>query len=138
MLLCEDNLLNREIVVTLLENRGVSVDCAENGAAGLRMFGGSPAGWYDAILMDIRMPVMDGCEAAQAMRALDRRDSGSIPIVALSADAFEESVQLAKAAGMNGYLAKPVIPEQLYRELSKMFETRAAFRGRNERACDGE
>ena len=138
VLLCEDNLLNREIVVTLLENRGVSVDCAENGAAGLRMFGGSPAGWYDAILMDIRMPVMDGCEAAQAMRALDRRDSGSIPIVALSADAFEESVQLAKAAGMNGYLAKPVIPEQLYRELSKMFETRAAFRGRNERACDGE
>jgi len=135
VLLCEDNLLNREIVVTLLENRGVSVDCSENGSAGLNKFKDSPARWYDAVLMDIRMPVMDGCEATRAMRALDRADSDSIPIIALSADAFEESIQLAKNAGMNGYLAKPVVPERLYEELSKVFEARAAFRGRNERAC---
>ena len=85
--------------------------------------------------MDIRMPVMDGCEAAQAMRALDRDDSGTIPIIALSADAFEESIQLAKAAGMNGYLAKPVVPEQLYKELSKVFKGKTASCGRHERAC---
>ena len=135
VLLCEDNLLNREIVVTLLENKAVAVDCAENGAAGLQKFDKSRTGWYDAVLMDIRMPVMDGCEAAQAMRALDRDDSGTIPIIALSADAFEESIQLAKAAGMNGYLAKPVVPEQLYKELSKVFKGKTASCGRHERAC---
>jgi signal transduction histidine kinase/FixJ family two-component response regulator/PAS domain-containing protein len=119
VLLCEDNLLNREIAATLLKSRGMEVDCAENGEAGVRLFSASAPGTYDAILMDIRMPVMDGCQAARAIRALGRPDSG-VPIIAMTADAFEESIQAARAAGMDRYLTKPVVPEALFGELSQV------------------
>ena len=118
VLLCEDNAVNAEIAVLLLSEKDISVERAENGRVGLERFRASPAGCYDAILMDIRMPVMDGCEAARAIRALDRPDAKTVPILAMTADAFEESVRSAKEAGMNGHIAKPVDPEALYRALA--------------------
>ena len=114
VLLCEDNLLNREIAEILLKNRGVLVESAENGEAGVRRFAASAPGYFDAVLMDLRMPVMDGCEAARAIGALDRPDAKTVPIIAMTADAFEQSTQEALSAGMKGYLTKPVIPEKLY------------------------
>ena len=120
VLLCEDNLLNQEIAATLLKSRGMQVDCAENGAVGLQLFRKSAPGYYSAILMDLRMPVMDGCRAAEAVRAEARPDEGTIPILAMTADAFEESIQQAKQAGMNGYLTKPVIPDRMFAELLRV------------------
>ena len=121
ILLCEDNLLNREIAATLLQSRGMTVDNAENGEEGLRMFAGSACGHYDAILMDIRMPVMNGCEAARAIRALDRADAKKIPIIAMTADIFEESIRAAQASGMDRYLTKPILPEKLFAALEENF-----------------
>ena len=117
VLLCEDNAVNAEIAVLLLREKGVTVERAENGRIGLERFQASPAGYYDAILMDIRMPVMDGCETARAIRGLDRRDAKAVPILAMTADAFEESVRASKESGMNGHIAKPIDPETLYRAL---------------------
>jgi len=122
ILLCEDNALNREITVALLKRKGITVQTAENGKTGLNAFSSCTEYGFDAILMDIRMPEMDGLETARMIRKLERPDAKTVPIIALSADAFEESIQLAKAAGMNGYLAKPVIPEQLFKELKKEFK----------------
>ena len=81
------------------------------------LFTESAAGFYDAILMDIRMPVMGGYEATKAIRALQREDAGSVPIVAMTADAFEDDVRKCFEAGMNGHLAKPIDPEKLYKTL---------------------
>jgi signal transduction histidine kinase/ActR/RegA family two-component response regulator len=120
VLLCEDNLLNREIAATLLRSREIAVDCAENGGIGLQMYRDSPFGYYEAILMDIRMPVMDGYAAAKAIRALNRQDARSVPIIAMTADIFEESIQAAHAAGMNAYITKPIIPEKLFAALSEV------------------
>ena len=79
----------------------------------MEKFEASAAGWYDAILMDLRMPVMTGLEAAQAIRALDREDARAIPIIALSADAFQEDIQKCLDCGMNAHTAKPLDPEQV-------------------------
>ncbi len=114
ILLCEDNALNREIATALLKNKGVHVCSADNGKAGLDIFKNSPEHGFDAILMDLRMPVMGGLEAARAIRTLDRYDSQTIPIIAMTADAFSSDVENCIAAGMNGHIAKPVIPEELY------------------------
>jgi len=122
VLLCEDNYLNTEIATILLKEQDVLVDCAANGAEGVRMFGDSLGGYYDAVLMDLRMPVMDGCSAARAIRALDRPDAKTVPIIAMTADAFEESIQAAQEAGMNGYVTKPVIPEKLFAALRTAFD----------------
>ena len=119
ILLCEDNLLNKEIATTLLQRKGILTECAENGREGLRMFENSEDGHYDAILMDIRMPVMDGYEAAKAIRALSRKDVKEIPIIAMTADIFEDSIRTAQAAGMNSYLTKPIIPEKLFALLAE-------------------
>ena len=124
VLLCEDHPLNQEIARALLTEKGLLVDLAENGEAGVRRFAASPPRYYDAILMDIRMPVMDGCEAARAIRALDRPDAGSVPIIAMTADAFEESVRTARAAGMDGYVTKPIEPEKLYQTLQTALSNR--------------
>ena len=114
VLLCEDHPLNQEIAKNLLEKKLAAVEVADNGQRGVEMFSRSTPGFYDAILMDIRMPVMDGYEAARTIRALPRADSALIPIVAMTADAFEEDVRKCLDAGMNGHVAKPIEPEQLY------------------------
>ena len=118
VLLCEDNIMNTEIATVLLKDQGIAVDSAENGQLGVQKFAASDSGWYDAILMDIRMPVMDGLTAAQQIRGLDRPDAKTVPIIAMTADAFEENVRQALSAGMNGYVTKPIEPEKLFRALA--------------------
>lgn len=112
VLLVEDNDLNREIAQTLLEDEGVAVTCAADGQEAVDVFKSRPAGSFDAILMDIMMPVMDGLEAAKAIRALDRADS-KVPIIATTAKVTEEDCQAVFAAGMDDHLAKPLEPDAL-------------------------
>ena len=122
VLLCEDNQMNAEIASMLLKNKGMLVEIAENGAIGLEKFSASGEGWYDAVLMDIRMPEMNGYEASGRIRTLERGDAASVPIIAMTADAFEESIREAKGAGMNDYITKPVEPQKLYSVLQKCME----------------
>jgi CheY-like chemotaxis protein/two-component sensor histidine kinase len=122
VLLCEDHPLNQEIARALLSARGVSVETAENGRQGVELFRKSPVGYFDAVLMDIRMPVMDGYAAAKNIRSLRRADAGSVPIIAMTADAFADDVRKCFAAGMNGHIAKPVDPSRLYAVLSDVLE----------------
>ncbi len=108
VLLVEDNDLNREIAREVLEMAGVTVEEAENGRIAVDLFSASKTGYYNLILMDIQMPVMNGYDAAAAIRALKRPDALRIPILAMTANAFVEDIQAAKAAGMNEHLAKPI------------------------------
>ena len=125
LLLCEDNALNREIAVSLLQDQGLEVVCAENGAEGVQAFSDSAPNEFSEILMDVRMPVMDGIEAAKAIRALKRPDAKTVPILAMTADAFAEDVRKCLDAGMNGHIAKPIDPEKLFQALqSALLETR--------------
>ncbi len=117
ILLCEDNPLNAKIAANLLSKMGVVVELAENGRVGADMFSRSAPAYYDAILMDVRMPVMDGLTASKTIRALDHPDAHSIPIVAMTANAFDEDVQKSMAAGMNAHLNKPIDPQRLCRTL---------------------
>lgn len=119
-LLCEDNTLNQEIVKALLSEKGASVEVCANGAIGLQTFKESPEGYYDVILMDVHMPVMEGYEATKRIRDLERKDAKSVPIIAMTADAFTEDIQKAHDAGMNGHIAKPIDPRQLYTTLSSL------------------
>ena len=95
------------------------VDIAENEQEGVTHFANSAINYYNAILMDIRMPVMDGLEATRRIRALTRSDAKTVAIIAMTADAFEESMREAKGAGMNDYVTKPIEPEKLYQALAK-------------------
>ena len=113
VLVCEDNELNREIVTTILEMNHLRVLNAENGEEGIKRFLESPEYSIEAILMDIRMPVLDGLEAAARIRALSRPDAKLVPIIALSANAFQEDVDASRKAGMDDHLTKPVEPEIL-------------------------
>ena len=97
----------------------MNVECAENGRIGLEKFTQSETGYYDIVLMDIRMPVMDGLEAAAAIRKLSREDAGTVSVVAMTADAFEESRTAATEAGMDGYVTKPIDPENFYRIIAE-------------------
>ncbi len=108
LLLVEDNDLNAEIAATLLENDGACVSIAGDGAQSLEAFAKSPVGTFDVILMDVVMPKMDGLAATRAIRALDRPDAASIPIIAMTGNAFQEDVQECLEAGMNAHLAKPI------------------------------
>ena len=114
VLLAEDNAINTEIAVRILDSLGIQADRAENGRQAAELFRASQPEQYRAVLMDIQMPVMNGYEATRAIRALDRPDAKTVPILAMTADAFEESVRAAAAAGMNGYITKPIEPRQLY------------------------
>ena len=114
ILLCEDHPINQEIARRLLESKGFEVDIAEDGKEGYTKFVMSNKGYYDLILMDIRMPLMDGYEATKAIRSLKRKDALTVPIVALTADAFEEDKEKALKAGMNGHIAKPLDPEKIF------------------------
>ena len=113
VLLCEDNPLNQEITTAVLEMRRLSVLTASDGQQGIEQFEASEPYAIDAILMDIRMPVLDGLAAAQAIRRLPRSDAHQVPIIALSANAFKEDVTKSQAAGMNAHLTKPVEPKAL-------------------------
>ena len=119
VLLVEDNELNREIAREVLEMAGLTVEEAENGQIAVDMFSASKAGYYSMILMDIQMPVMNGYDAATAIRAQKRPDALRIPILAMTANAFVEDIQAAKAAGMNEHLAKPIDFEALGSMLKK-------------------
>lgn len=113
ILLVEDNDLNLEIAQTLLEMNGFLVECAKNGQEALDCFQEHPAGYYDAILMDIRMPVLDGIETSKRLRTMGRPDSRTIPIIAMTANAFDEDSRKSLDSGMNGHLSKPIQIEKL-------------------------
>ena len=117
ILLAEDHPLNVEVAKRLLEARGFVVEHADNGLRALEMYTTTPVGYYDAILMDIRMPQMDGLQAANAIRHLTKETARTIPIIAMTANAFDEDVQKSKMAGMNAHLAKPIEPQLLYQTL---------------------
>ena len=120
ILLAEDVDVNADIMMMVLEMREMSAERAENGRIALEMFESHEPGYYDAILMDMRMPEMDGLEATRRIRALKREDAASIPIVALTANAFDEDVQRSLQAGLNAHLSKPVQPETLFETLETL------------------
>ena len=122
ILVVEDMPVNAEIMMMILEMRGMISDHAENGKIAVDKFAESPPGFYDAILMDIRMPVMDGLKATEAIRALDHPDAKTVPIIAMTANAFDEDVQRSLKAGMNAHLTKPVDPEHLYKTLQELIK----------------
>ena len=117
ILLAEDVAVNAEIMMMVLAMREMEVEHAENGRIAVDMFTGHEPNYYDAILMDMRMPEMDGLEATKAIRAMDRPDAQAIPIIALTANAFDEDVQRSMQAGLNAHLSKPVEPEALFSTL---------------------
>ena len=119
ILLAEDMFVNAEIIKEILKMQGMEVEHGENGQQVLEMFENSPLNYYDAVLMDIRMPIMDGLTATEKIRALDRDDAKTVPIIALTANAFDEDVQRSLQAGMNAHLTKPVEPEHLYETLEE-------------------
>ena len=119
ILLVEDNELNLEVAASLLEMKGLTIESACNGLQALERFCSTPVGYYDAVLMDIRMPVMDGLEAARNIRLFDKSDAQTIPIIAMTANAFDEDVEKSHAAGMNAHLAKPIDPEKLFAVLQE-------------------
>jgi CheY-like chemotaxis protein len=120
ILLAEDIFINAEIMKELLAAKEALVDHAENGRIAVEMFTAGGEDHYDAVLMDIRMPEMDGLEATEAIRALDRPDAKRVPIIAMTANAFDEDVQRSLQVGMNAHLSKPVEPEVLYQTLEEL------------------
>lgn len=122
LLLVEDNELNREIALEILSEYGFHMDTAENGEEALEKVAASRSGDYDLVLMDIQMPVMDGYEATKRIRLLDNPSQSSIPIVAMTANAFDEDRKAAAECGMNGFLSKPIDIDEVLQVLKKMFE----------------
>ena len=119
ILVVEDHNVNQMIMTKLLKNKGAEVLLAENGKLGVEEFAASEPGSIDAILMDVRMPEMDGLQATRAIRALRRRDAASVPIIAMTANAYDEDREKSGAAGMNCHLAKPIDTRVLYDTLEK-------------------
>ena len=122
ILLAEDMQVNAEIIMEILKMREMIPEHAENGKIALEMFKKSPPNYYSAVLMDMRMPEMDGLEATVAIRALDRDDAKKIPIIALTANAFDEDVQRSLQAGLNAHLSKPVNIEVLFDTLESLVD----------------
>ena len=120
LLMAEDIDANAEILSDLLELEDILSERAVNGQAAVEMFEKSEPGYYDAILMDVRMPVMDGLTATRRIRALERDDAKTIPIIAMTANVFDEDVRQSMEAGMNAHLSKPIEPERLYAKLSEL------------------
>ena len=132
ILLAEDVELNAEILMDILDMENINVDHAENGEEAVKLFENSTSGIYSAILMDVRMPVMDGLTATKVIRAMDREDAKRIPIIALTANAFDEDVQSSLQAGMNAHLNKPVEAERLVRILGELiYESEESMNGYN-------
>ena len=130
LLLVEDNELNREIALEILGEYGFHIDTAENGAIAVEKIASSKPGDYDLILMDIQMPVMDGYEATRSIRMLENPVLAEMPILAMTANAFDEDRKAALAAGKNGFLTKPIQIEELIQPLQSMFGN-----GRTERSA---
>ena len=122
ILLAEDVDVNAEIIRMILQMRNMEADHAKNGKIAVELFAEHPAGYYDAILMDMRMPEMDGLEATHTIRAMERDDAKTIPIIALTANAFDEDVQRSMQAGLNAHLSKPVQPELLFETLENLIK----------------
>ena len=120
ILLAEDNELNQEIAVAILEEAGLDVEVAGNGQIAVEMLKKSEPGYYQLVLMDVKMPVMNGYEATKVVRKMENRELASIPIFAMTANAFEEDKREALNCGMNGHLAKPIDVEQLFKLLRKV------------------
>ena len=119
ILVVEDNDLNREIAMEILSMTGAMIETAENGKEAVDMVLASEEGYYDLILMDLQMPVMNGYEATTTIRAMGREDAGKVPIVAMTANAFLEDIQQSKACGMNEHMSKPLDVDQLQRMLAR-------------------
>ena len=124
VLLVEDIETNIEIAKIMLEDAGIEVITAENGQIAVNIFNNCPIGGFDAILMDIRMPIMDGLTATNIMRVLPRADAATVPIIAMTADAYEEDVRKTREAGMNAHLIKPIDQEELLRTLKQFHKER--------------
>ena len=120
ILLVEDNELNREIAQEILQEYGFRVDPAENGAVAVEKVSTAAPGSYDLVLMDVQMPVMDGYTATRQIRALDDPALAKIPILAMTANAFDEDRRNALESGMNGFLSKPIVIGDLVQELRKI------------------
>ena len=121
ILLVEDNELNREIAAEILESEGALITEAVDGEKAVEMFKNNPAGTFDVILMDIQMPVMDGHTATRTIRALERTDAGTVPIIAMTANAFEDDIRASKEAGMNAHLSKPINLVELTKVVSRYY-----------------
>lgn len=122
ILVTEDNLINAEVIMKMLEEKGVHTELAENGKEALEKIRQQPAYTYQAVLMDVMMPVMDGITATKEIRKLDQEDATILPIIALTADVQEETIDDCIKAGMTGYLTKPVDPDRLYEILAQEME----------------
>ncbi|MDO5116840.1 MAG: response regulator [Synergistaceae bacterium] len=120
ILLCEDHDINATVTIEMLEKGGAVVERAWNGAEGVRMFSESEPGYFRAILMDVRMPQMDGLAATRTIRAMDREDAAKIPIVAMTVNFCDEDIQASLDSGMNAHLIKPVEPKEIYELLDSM------------------
>ena len=119
ILVAEDNELNLEIETYMLEEQGVLVTPAKDGTEAVELFAKSEIGEFDLILMDIMMPRMNGYEAAEAIRKMERKDAGEIPIFAVSANAFSDDIAASKKSGMNEHLSKPIDFEEMMRVIGK-------------------
>jgi CheY-like chemotaxis protein len=118
--LAEDVPVNAEIVKMILGMRKIEVDTAENGNIAAEIFASHDPGYYAAILMDMRMPVMDGLESTRVIRSMERSDAETIPIIALTANAFDDDVQRSLQAGLNAHLSKPIEPAALFGTLEEL------------------
>lgn len=122
ILLVEDHPINAWITQQMLEKVGCQVMIAENGKKGVEQFAESQEGYFDAILMDINMPVMDGWMAATVIRSSEEKHGGRIPIIAMTTSGYDEDIRRSMQAGMNEHLIKPVEPEQLFACLSRYID----------------
>ncbi|MEG2950693.1 MAG: response regulator, partial [Clostridia bacterium] len=127
VLLVEDHLLNIEVAKKLLNAKHLEVEVAKNGLQAIETFAQMDAGYFDAILMDIRMPVMDGLTAAKSIRQMRKKDAKTIPIIAMTANAFDEDIEKTKAAGMDAHLAKPIEPLLLYQTMQRFLSKEASL-----------
>lgn len=122
ILLVEDNAMNTEIAKTILEAKGAQVRCAADGREGVDVFSASRESYYDLVLMDLRMPIMNGYDATKSIRALPREDASAVPIIAMSADAFHDDIVRCLEVGMNAHIAKPIDPDIMFKTIFEVMK----------------